>query len=152
MKNFVLIIISTISIGFISCHRCSDIACMSPPLFMMMRFVDKQDSIDLFYNKKYSPDSVRVYYEENSKKINVEIDFGKDTLNKQTTLYSIDWIQKAQSGIKNYYLYLNKMELDTLYLEVFTSEGCCPSPQINEFKINGSEIKMEFGGGFIYKK
>ena len=68
MKYSILFIISVFSIFFISCNKCKDLACETPPLFMRMKIINKQHSTDLLFDKTFNLDSINVFLQRMLKK------------------------------------------------------------------------------------
>jgi len=108
-----------------------------------MRIVDKNTTEDLIYNKKYNLDSIQIYYLENSNKRYLEIWSTVDTTNHQVLIVPFGWCQKSIVGIKDYYIYLNRNDVDTIRVDVFeTEDKCCSVSKLKQFEINGAKLDI----------
>jgi hypothetical protein len=69
-----------------------------------------------------------------------------DSVNKKSVISSSDIGWKSAEGFKNYYIRLNYLDTDTLYLDVAkisVSGKKCTSYQYNSFRYNGQEIELD---------
>ena len=108
-----------------------------------MRIVDKNTTQDLIYTKKYSLDSIQIFYLENSNKRYLEIWSTVDTTNQKVLMVPVGWCQKSLEGIKDFYMYLNRNDMDTIQLDVFeTEDKCCSVSKLKQFEINGVQLEI----------
>jgi hypothetical protein len=102
------------------------------------------DSIDLITSGVYSKDSIYIYYFEDNVRKDIELVIHTDSISQKTIIYSksIGWT--SVSGFKDYFLQLNGIDIDTLYLNVEKHvDGCCTSHPFKTFKYNGQLIQID---------
>ncbi len=134
--------LSLLILTMVVSYNCPD--CTTPPESIALRIIDNTDSTDLIFRGRYSSDTMIVYYFENNIRKEVKLEIVSDTIKKQSVIYSneIGWISAA--GTKEYFLYLNHHETDTIYLDYEEkSDRCCTTFLCKEFSINGTELQRD---------
>ena len=129
---------------------CNCPECTTPPESIALRIVDNPDSTDLIFTGMYSADTIAIYYIENDTRKEIKLEVATDSINNKSVIYSheIGWVSAA--GEKEFFLYLNHHETDTVYLDYEEqSDRCCSSYLIKEFSINDVELKRD-NADFLY--
>ena len=129
---------------FFATLACNCPECTTPPESIALRIVDSPDSTDLIFTGRYSADSIAIYYTKNSIRKEVELKVVIDSISKRSVIYSheIGWV--SANGVKEFFLYLNHLDTDTVYLDYEEqSDRCCSSFLIKEFSINSTELKRD---------
>ncbi|MGD0583298.1 MAG: hypothetical protein ABR974_10175 [Bacteroidales bacterium] len=143
-KIFSKVILFGFSVACISlpgCYMCPK--CFTPPESLRLRFISKIDSSDLISNGSYDPDSMKLFYYNRDQAINIPYQVIPDSTNKKSIFYSseIAWI--SAEGSKNFFIRLNRSDLDTIFLDVVQkTDDCCTYYPYNSFKYNGQEIQL----------
>lgn len=126
--------------------NCIDVICFTPPEALRLRVIGKQDSTDLIFNGFFDIRFISLYYFNNTGKVTVDTEIQTDTINEISIIYSDEISWKSVEGIKDYFLFLNSIDNDTLYLNVESiSENCCRYHPYVDFTINGEEVEFENG-------
>jgi len=123
---------------------CNCPECTTPPESIALRIVNNQDSTDLIFTGKYSADTIAFYYIENDIRKDVKHNIVTDSISRKSVIYSyeIGWV--SATGVKEFFLYLNHHETDTVYLDYKEqSDRCCTSFLIKDFLINNVELKRD---------
>ncbi len=156
MKHNLNLISTLILIGIIilqtSCDKNSGCGeCFTPPESIAFRLIDKTDSTDLFYSGIYNPDSTFIYYFKNNEKEPIEFDIYIDSTDQIGIIASFDISWKSAGGQKDFYLELNHLETDTIFLNIESIyENCCTSHPVLEFSINGTELELNSNDWMYY--
>ncbi len=147
-----IIVSVIIFISIISCDRedCDD--CFTPPETFMMMIVDKDTGEDLLDGKTYFTDSLEIYYFQNEERKNAPFQIEHlNSYEKVITSEQLPWLSVA--GNKDFYIQLNSIDTDTLYLHVAEYlHYCCRSYPYVEATINGNDIEMNYTGILLLKK
>ncbi len=150
-KGLAIILIITIT-SIISCKRSDCDDCFTPPETFMMMIVDKDTGEDLLDEKTYFTDSIEIYYIQNEERKNAP--FQIEHLNSYEKVIKsehIPWL--SVGGNKTFYIQLNYIDTDTLYLHVAEYlHYCCRSFPYVEATINGNDIEMNYIGILLLKK
>jgi hypothetical protein len=118
--------------------------CFTPPEIFRLRLIDKIHSTDLISSGYFNKDSIRMYYFDKNVRKDIEIELHTDSASNKTILYSneIGWI--SISGFKEYFLKLDSVDTDTLYVDVVKKvEDCCTFHPYKAFKYNGLAVEMD---------
>jgi len=128
-----------------SCKKNNDCPeCFSPPSELKLKITNKTNSIDLINSGFYDNDSIAICYYDNDKKKYIEFSIIDDTINNKSIIISNDITWKSTEGFKNYFLYLNVYDTDTVLLDVQTiTKNCCTYHPVIEFKINGNKVEID---------
>ena len=145
MKKIIIALLTgllSIILIMISCDKCGE--CFTPPTGIGISITDHVDSTDFIFNGTYHADSIMIYYYDQNNKKNVEISTISDTLNQTGIVYSRDIAWKSVEGFKNFYLYLNYEDTDTIYLNVVSeTKNCCTNHPVKAFTINDEQISND---------
>lgn len=137
-----LVIVGTLII--LNLSNCTFPKCSSGPESLQLRIISKTDSTDLLTSGYYKNDSISMYYLDKSVRKNVVIQIGKDPVTNKTIINSNDITSKSLEGFKDFYVYLNYKDIDTLFLDIASKEdGHCTSNPVNSFKYNGQVIQLD---------
>jgi hypothetical protein len=120
--------------------------CFTPPDTFRLRLINKSNYSDLITSGFFNKDSICLYYfnKKVGKNIEIELEIYTDSTNHKTTIYSneIGWI--SASGFKDFFLKLNSIDIDTLYLDVVKiNANCCIFYPCKTFKYNGQIIQID---------
>jgi len=153
MMNKGRIIVSIIiAISTISCDKSDCDDCFTPPQTFMMMIVDKDTGEDLLDGITYFTDSLEIYYFQNEERKNAP--FQIEHFNSYEEVIKsehIPWL--SVGGNKTFYIQLNSIDTDTLYLHVAEYlYYCCRSYPYVEATINGNDIEMDYAGIILLKK
>ena len=148
MKN-VLTFSGVLLLLLITSCNCPE--CFTPPESVALRIVDKTDTTDLIFTNRYNADSIAVFYVENSNRKDVEIEIITDSIKKQSVILSHEMGWVSAGGIKEYFLYLNYFDTDTIYLDYEErSDRCCTFYHCNLFTINSTDIERDMSDYLYY--
>ena len=129
----------------ISCDKvinCPDCA-MQPELFRL-KITDYEDSTDLIYNGYIDSDSILIFYNDNGTKNFIETEIYIDSTLKKSIILSQEISWKSSEGFKEYFLYLNFLDIDTIFFDVEkTPNDCCPYYILIDFKINNMKLERD---------
>jgi hypothetical protein len=124
--------------GLASCslfEKCPD--CFTPPDTFRFRFISAADSSDLVSKGIYSENDIYIWYMENGLKKEADLISYSDSGTNKTVFYSGDMAWLSVAGTKDFYLYLNNNETDTIYLDVIKrSDECCTYHPFRAVKYN----------------
>ncbi len=123
-------------------QNCPD--CSAQPEIFRLKITDSEDSTDLIYNGYYDSDSVLIFYNDNGEKKYIETEIHFDTILKKSKILSHEISWKSSEGYKEYFLYLNFLDIDTIYFDAEKSPNdCCPFYSLIDFKINNIKIEID---------
>jgi hypothetical protein len=123
-------------------NGCTYPKCSTPPESFRIRLVSKKDSTDLISNGFYSKDSIKIWYVKQNLVTMIPCQIITDSIHKSIISSSdIAWI--SAEGNRDFYIQLNKSDIDTVYLKVDKLDDKCASYQYSSFKYNGQEIQMD---------
>lgn len=126
--------------------------CMAPPS-LTFSILDAENRNDLIYNGTFSPDTITLYYTLREEKHYIEMEVEEDSVFHRARITSLEILDRSVSGIHNFYLYLEKSDTDTLYLETGTTRSCCPAFIVDSFLINQQNLYPDsLGQAFLYLK
>ena len=144
-------------VTLISCNydeeaNCPD--CSMQPEIFRLKITDSKDSTDLIYKGYFDSDSVSIFYNNNGNKNYIEIEIQFDSVFKKSKILSQEISQKSSEGYKEYFLYLNFLNIDTIFFDAEKSPNdCCPFYSLIDFKINNIKIEIDTSDNiFNYKK
>jgi len=128
----------------ISCDKNCNVECFTPPAPLEFMITDKITASDLVYTGVYRADTIEIFYFENSLKKYVDVTVFSDTVEQISIIRSNEIGFISAGGIRDFYLYLDWQDTDTLHLDVVTvNEDCCTYHNYNYFGINGDEIEYD---------
>jgi hypothetical protein len=149
MKKLVVILSVLILVSCDNYINCPE--CFTPPEGIRFQIISSVDFSDLIYNKIINSDSIRLYYIENKTKKDVEFLLVTDTILKQSLIYSRELSWKSAESINDFFLDLNTVDTDTVFLDVEQVQSNCCTYFLNKaFKINGINIEID-SIGYFYK-
>jgi len=132
-------------------HACTFPKCSSGPETLRLKILSKIDSTDLMTSGYYKMDTISIYYLDKNVRKDVTIQIEKDEITNKTLLNSNDITSKSLEGFKDFYVYLNYKDQDTIFLDVVSKEdGHCTSNPINSFKYNNQVIQLD-NKEYLYK-
>jgi hypothetical protein len=154
ITTFKFLIFGMLILSMISCDKFCNEECFTPPGELRLKVTDKADSTDLIYTGLYNVDSIAIFYFDNDVKKFIEMDVITDSANHKSMIASNEISWKSVEGFKDFYLYLDYQDTDTLYLDVVTvNEDCCTFHNFNYFGINGTETEWDtMDSMFDFKK
>lgn len=117
--------------------ECKD--CFNPPNPIFIKVVNDNDTLmNLITNGVFVKDSIKMWYMDNTTKkyVNVQIitfNFSENIIQSNATYLTID------GEPKEFYLYLNRDNIDTIKIQVDENyDGCCTSYQLESITFNGT--------------
>jgi len=133
----------------VNCPDCS----MQSEIFRL-KITDYEDSTDLIYNGYFDSDSISIFYNDNGYKNYIQIEIHFDSVLKKSKILSHEISRTSSEGYKEYFLYLNFLDIDTIFFDVEkTPNDCCPFYSLNNFKINNEKIEIDSSDNvFNFKK
>lgn len=138
---------SFISVFFFLQCECPE--CFTPPVELILRVIDQNDSTDIIFSGKSNNEDISLYYFENNFKKIIEFEILNDTVNKKSYLISGYPGFISSTGIREFYLELNDSDIDTMFYDVEEqTDDCCTFFRENEFRYNGKTIKKD--KDFVY--
>lgn len=151
MRKAIVLIISALVFMF-GCIKTNYDDCFTPPETFRMMVVDKDTGEDLFDGRPYFTDSLEIYYFQNEERKNAPFQIEHlNSYEKVITSEQLPWLSVA--GNKDFYIQLNSIDTDTLYLHVAEYlHYCCRSYPYVEATINGNDIEMNYTGILLLKK
>jgi len=121
---------------------CCTKECFTPPENFRLVLIDQNTGLNAITEGTYHRDSLKLFYQsDNLKLVDLLI---TDFMEFEDVLISqeLPW-NSALSSIKTYYLYLNKFDTDTLYVDVIKkSEDCCTWHEYIDVKYNGKTLTL----------
>jgi hypothetical protein len=152
LADLIFLLLGALSFGVLlsSCDILNDCPeCFTPPVGFALRVLDRNDTTDLILSGFYDKDSIAVYYPDGAIRREVELMVYADTLNQRGGLYSNVMPWRSLEGIREFYLYLNALDTDTIYLEVVSvSDNCCTYHVYKNLTINGIPPPADNNGGY----
>lgn len=143
-NTFKLLIFGMLILSIISCDKICNVDCFTPPGALNLKITDKADSTDLIFTGVYDADSISIFYIDKDVKKSIDLSVFTDSVNQRSMIVSSEIAWKSAEGFKDYFLYLNSQETDTLYLDVVSvTENCCTYHPYLGFEINGIVIEMD---------
>lgn len=141
IKKTRIILILSLAIACQCCilsDECDD--CFTPPSPVWFIIVNANDTLqNLITEDFYSIDSIKMWYEENSQKKYVDLVL-INTENFENIIQSTATFYCINGEPRDFYLYLNNSDTDTIQLQVTAhSDGCCTSFSLESIKFNGEE-------------
>ncbi len=138
---------------FSTCSWLNDCGeCFTPPAGISLIILDEQTGENLLKPGEFAPDSIRFYYLNNEHIYPVDFNiFGDDSLRKIGSV-EIGFISTGPD--KTFFLQLNNIDTDTIYLDTrIVSEECCTWHETEQFTINGltPDYNQENNSWVIYK-
>ena len=138
------LILGLLTLSIASCDKFCNEECFTPPGELRLKVTNKADSTDLIYTGVYNADSIAIFYFDNDVKKFIEMGVITDSANHKSMIASNEISWKSVEGFKDFYLYLDYQDTDTLYLDVVTvNEDCCTFHRFNYFKTNGIEAEWD---------
>jgi hypothetical protein len=123
----------------VSCPDCD----LQPELFQL-RITDSQSSVDLIYSGHFHADSITIFFMGNGQKNYIEIEIDTDSLHSKAVIKSHEMSRKSEEGYKDYYLYLNYLDTDTIFFDAEkTPNDCCPFYSLDDFRINNVVMEID---------
>jgi len=151
MKKQIIILVILGTLIIITLSKCIFPKCSSGPETLRLRIISKIDSTDLITSGFYKKDSISIYYLDKNVRKDVTIQIEKDPISEKTIINSNDITWRSLEGFKDFYVYLNYKDLDTLFLDVVSKEdGHCTNNPINSIKYNGRVIQFD-NKEYLYK-
>lgn len=140
MNNFKIVLVALvllISMISVSCGKLGgcDEDCFTPPQPISFRVMN--DSTDLIYTGYFNEDSISLYYMDGETQIETDISIYNDTVLEYSRIHSnvISW--KSVEGYNDFYLRLNSLNIEEVYLVVeLITEDCCTFHPITSIEIN----------------
>jgi len=131
-------------------YKCGE--CFTPPESIRLKVVNSVGE-NLITIGQVNKDSLKLFYFENQQKKNVQF-FVIPNLEYFNIITSDDMAWLSVDAKKDFYLYLNYLDTDTLSLELTVySDGCCTSHPIKSFFINGKPAEQSaIDYAFLIKK
>jgi hypothetical protein len=130
-----------------ACDNKCNVDCFTPPGELALKITDANDGTDLIYTGVYNADSITIYYfGDNSSSLPRYIIFEvqTDSARQSSFIISSDISWKSVEGFKDFYLYLNHLETDTLFYDVVSNfENCCTYHPLMSFSINGNDVEYD---------
>ena len=144
INTFRFLILGLLTLSIASCDKFCNKECFTPPGELRLKITDQTDSTDLIYTGVYNADTIAFFYFDKDVKKIIEMDVVTDSSNQRSMIISNEISWKSVEGFKDFYLYLNYQDTDTLYLDVVTvNEDCCTFHNFNYFGINGTETEWD---------
>jgi hypothetical protein len=139
--GFILTVVVVFVFSGSSCDRACDVECFTPPGPLSLQISDKTTGDDLIYNGVYNADTITIFYFDKNVKTYIDFSVNTDSVQQYAIINSSEIPWKSVEGFKDFYLYLNAEETDTIYFDVISrSEDCCTYHPFIYFGINGNEI------------
>ena len=144
VNTFKFLIFWILTLSIISCTKICNVDCFTPPGDLRLKITDKADSTDLIYTGVYDADSISIFYFDKNVKKPIEFSIHTDSVNQRSMISSGEIAWKSVEGFKDYFLYLNWEEVDTLYFDVVSAtENCCTYHPFIYFGINSIETEFD---------
>jgi len=144
LKTIRFLMFGILTLTIISCTKICNVDCFTPPGDLRLKITNEADSTDLIFTGVYNADSIAIFYLDNNVKRNIELSIYTDSVNQRSMISSAEIAWKSVEGFKDYFLYLNWEEVDTLYLDVVSAtENCCTYHPFIYFGINGTETEFD---------
>ena len=130
--------------SIISCDKFCNQECFTPPGELRLKITNEAGSTDLIYTGVYDADSIAIFYFDKDVKRFIDVDVFTDSVNQRSIIASNEISWKSVEGFKDFYLYLDYEDTDTIYLDVVTvNEDCCTYHPFIYFGINGTETEFD---------
>jgi len=148
-KLFLICLFGYITFSITSCDKCN-MDCFTPPGPLVFEITSIVSGNDLIFTDVYNPDSIAIFYVDENMKRYVDTEIYADSINQASRIYSHDISWKSVEGFKDFYLYLNHQETDTIFFDVITRiENCCTSHPVMSFTINGNKVEYD-DNSYVY--
>ncbi len=135
-SHFFILTIFVVSISFIGCNKCKDIACFTPPAPFNIEFLDSETKENLISNETYNFKQILIENTENENTISFDTIFYEDESFMRLT--DIGW----ETEIINYSISIPNEFKFTFYVDAERLEGkCCNFTHFNEMSISNYEYE-----------
>ena len=136
---FSILIILTSCNDSVDCPDCS----MQPEIFRL-KITHYENATDLIYNGYINSDSILIFYYADGDKKFLDTEIHLDSALKKAKIVSHEISWKSAEGYKEYFLYLNSLDIDTMFFDVEkTPNDCCPFYALIDFKINNVQMETD---------
>jgi len=144
MNRLITVIVGLFMLSISSCDNKCNIDCFTPPGELVLKITAIDDGSDLIYTGVYNADTIAIYYFDANVKRHIEMNVFTDSANQSSAIVSNEISWKSVEGYKDFYLYLNYQETDTLFYDVVSkTEDCCTYHPIMSFCINGNDVEYD---------
>jgi len=147
MNRFIILMSGLLVLSISACDNKCNVDCFTPPGELALKITDIDDGADLIYTGVYNADSLAIYYFGNNSsgiKRYIILEVQTDSARQSSFIISNDISWKSVEGFKDFYLYLNYQETDTLFYDVVSkTEDCCTYHPIMSFSINGNDVEYD---------
>ncbi|MAJ50835.1 MAG: hypothetical protein CMB82_04370 [Flammeovirgaceae bacterium] len=139
MKNIIIIWIIIFLVSIQSCKdECSDILCFTPPPPFEFELVDKLSGENLFTNKTFDPNDIKIINIENQSE--VKFLFIKENQYNIIQLSNIGW----ENEIVHYIIKISSESIFELYVDAQRLNGdCCSYTEYKEIRIENVAFELQ---------
>jgi hypothetical protein len=134
------LVILSLALLLYGCDTCDRDDCFVPADPFKFRIIDKDSKEDLVFseNPRYQPDSIRLFYYQDGKKIELPLqDLTREDHYGELSNQTLPYIS-AVAITKDFYLQFSFQDVDTLLIDVRQIDfNCCTVFQYAESYING---------------
>ena len=133
---FILVALLVSTSGCDFTKKCYD--CFTPPSPIRLKIVNSEGD-NLISSGIFNKDSIKLFYFDNLQMKSVPF----NVITYQDIIVSSDMAWLSVDKQRDFYLYLNHLDTDTLSLEIVKhSDDCCTWHPIKSFLINGKQAEM----------
>lgn len=158
MKKYFFLLIGVALISQ-SCMKDDCGECYNPPATFGFTLLPLEDNSSQSHSEEkpslipsvYKLDSISLYYYDGNEKKSVNLQYGTSNYLGVYLVSTDISVVSVNKNIKNFYLYLNHQDTDTIYFSSkIVVDGCCSGYAYDSISYNGKNMLRHQASGLLY--